>query len=105
MHSNTPISNKNKYTTHNLVYAAVNKQTSSRFVTIITIAFTLAFASIMNEYYYVNMAYAKHLSNQDRYISGWDQGIADCRKGPTVINKHMYIVVIVIHIIKDIRKH
>jgi ATP-dependent Zn protease len=66
----------------------VNQQTSSRFATIITIVFIWAFASLMNGYNHVNIAYARHTTNQERYNFGWDQGIADCSKGQGVINSY-----------------
>jgi hypothetical protein len=66
----------------------VDEQTISRFATIITIALTLAFASLMNGYNHVNIVYARHLTGQERYNSGWDQGIADCSKGQGVIDSY-----------------
>ncbi len=66
----------------------MDKQTSSKFATIITIALALAFASLMNGYNHVNIVYARHTTNQERYNSGWDQGIADCSKGQGVIDSY-----------------
>ncbi len=67
----------------------MNKQTG-RFATIMTIVFTLTFTSIVNGHNYGNMAYAKHLTDQERYNSGWDQGNADCSKGKWVTNNYQH---------------